>query len=57
MNAKKLIDSLRDLSDAIRTGKPMKQSIVRRMKVKGKTVFTRETFTAPLRPLAKDGHK
>lgn len=45
----KIIRSLREGIDAIRAGKPMRQSTVRRMVVKGKTVYVRDTFTAPVR--------
>jgi hypothetical protein len=50
---RKLIRSLEQFRDDLRANKPMKQTIVRRMKVKGKTVFTHETFTAPIRPTPK----
>ena len=45
-----LIDSLRDALDGIENGRPMRQSVVRRMKVKGETVYTRETYLAPVVP-------
>lgn len=35
-----------DVHDA---AKPMKQSTIRRMTVKGKTVYVRDTFTAPVK--------
>lgn len=43
------IKSLREFLKHVKSGKPVQQSIVRRMKVKGKTVYVRETFSAPLR--------
>lgn len=46
----KIVDSLRQFLADVKAGKPMRQSVVRRMKVKGKTVFTREVFTAPVKP-------
>lgn len=50
----KLIKSLREFVADAKAGKAMKQSFVRRMKVKGKTVYAREEFTAPLQ-LKKKG--
>jgi hypothetical protein len=49
--ARQVIRNFREFLRDAKAGKPFKQSIVRRMKVKGKTVYTRETFTAPLRPM------
>lgn len=34
--------------EAIRFGKPVKQSTVRRMLVKGKPVYVRDVFVAPI---------
>lgn len=45
---KKLIKSLRQFIKDAEDGKSFRQSIVRRMKVKGKTVFAREAFVAPI---------
>ena len=43
-----IIDSLREgIADA-KAGKPFRQTVVRRMTVKGETVYAHETFTAPL---------
>jgi hypothetical protein len=50
---KKLIRSLEQMDALVRSGKPVSQSFVRRMKVKGKDVFVRETFTAPIKREAK----
>ena len=44
-----LIDSLQDFLARVDRGEPIKQTVVRRMKVKGQTVHTSETFAAPLR--------
>lgn len=51
----KLARGIRELREAMETGKPLRQTVVRRVMVKGKTVHTRETFTAPLklRPRSK----
>lgn len=46
---KKIIRSLRQLNDDVKSGKPVRQSIVHRMIVKGKTVYTRETFMTPIK--------
>lgn len=43
--AQQIISGLQEMLD----GKPVKQVMVRRMIVKGKTVYTRESFTAPIR--------
>lgn len=51
----KLIRGLRELRDGLRNGRPFKQSAVRRMKVKGKTVHVRETFAAPIRATHGEG--
>jgi hypothetical protein len=48
-----LVSAVREMHDAIKNGTPMQQTVMRRMKVKGKTVFTREKFTAPIRRPAK----
>lgn len=40
---------IRDLKDVL-AGKPVRQTIMRRMTVKGRTVYTRESFVAPIRP-------
>jgi hypothetical protein len=45
---KKIIARLTDLNRIIETGEPIQQSVMRRIKVKGKTVYTRETFKAPI---------
>lgn len=45
---KHVIESLRDALARMRRGEPFKQTIVRRMKVKGETVYTHETFNAPI---------
>jgi hypothetical protein len=45
---KSALKSLREGLADMRAGKPFKQTIVRRINVKGKTVFTRETFTGPI---------
>lgn len=46
---KKIIRALKEVNRDMRLGLPVKQSIVRRMTVKGKTVYARETFTAPIK--------
>ncbi|HSZ58629.1 MAG TPA: hypothetical protein VK797_23375 [Tepidisphaeraceae bacterium] len=46
---KEIIAGLKWLNHAIKNDLPVKQTIIRRMKVKGKTVYTDETFTAPVR--------
>jgi hypothetical protein len=46
---KRIIKSLKEFIRNVEAGKPFKQTIVRRMRVKGKTVYARETFNAPLR--------
>jgi hypothetical protein len=45
---KQLIPAMREFLRDVKAGKPMKQTIVRRVKVKGETVYTRETFVAPV---------
>lgn len=45
---------IKDLEEVI-AGKPVKQTIIRKMNVKGKTVYTRESFTAPIQPGLKKG--
>ena len=42
-----VVNNLREFSEVLKAGKPFKQTVRRRMIVKGKTVYTRETFTAP----------
>lgn len=44
-----VIASLREGVAAMKAGKPFKQTVMRRMIVKGKTVYTRETFIAPVK--------
>jgi hypothetical protein len=46
---KRLIAALEELHRNIEAGKPMRQHIVRRMKVKGKIVWVHDSFVAPLR--------
>lgn len=48
---KEIISALEDFAKAVKSGKPVKQTIMRRMTVKGKTVYTRETFTGPIKPI------
>ena len=43
------IDRLVQDLHTVRDGKPVKQTVVRRMKVNGKTVYADETFTAPVK--------
>lgn len=50
MLGKKILKSLDGMATAVNAGKPLRQSIVRKMVVKGKIVFVRETFFAPLKP-------
>lgn len=45
---KQLIRDLKWFKGAIRDGTPVRQSVVRRMKVKGKTVYIHDRFTAPI---------
>jgi hypothetical protein len=45
---RQLIKALTELRNGIRTGKPFKQSIVRRIPTKRGDVLTRETYTAPI---------
>ena len=44
----RLIAGLQQLASDLKTGKPVRQTIVRRMNVKGETVYTHETFTGPI---------
>ena len=44
-----IVRNLKEFADAISTGKPIRQTIVRRMKVKGKTVYVQEKVKAPIR--------
>lgn len=46
---KRIIRSLEQFLADVKAGKPMRQTNVRRMTVKGKTVYVDETFTAPLK--------
>jgi hypothetical protein len=50
-----IIKRMQDFLADVKAGKPMKQTIVRRMRVKGKTVFTHETFTGPLQRFSRGG--
>jgi hypothetical protein len=47
---KKLIRGMRQFIADVKAGKPVKQRTVRRMKVKGKTVYVHDSFTAPIGP-------
>ena len=44
----KLAEGLNNLKKDIENGKPVKQTIVRKMKVNGKSTFIHSTFTAPI---------
>jgi len=45
----KLIKSCEEFIQHVKQGKPIKQTFVRRMTVKGKTVYTHESIFAPLK--------
>lgn len=49
MNGKRIVASLRKFLADVRAGKPVKQTIVRRMTVKGQTIYVQETFKAPFK--------
>jgi hypothetical protein len=52
---KRIIKSLEQFNRDMKAGKPMKQTVVRRMTVKGKMVYVAETFVAPVRAMRKKG--
>lgn len=44
----KLVNALREFVHARRTGQPVRQSVLRRVRVRGKGTFIHTSFTAPL---------
>lgn len=49
----RIIRSLKSFIKDVEAGKPVRQSIVRRVWVKGKPVYCHENYTAPLKPMGK----
>jgi hypothetical protein len=54
---KRIVSSLEEFVRDAKAGKSFRQSIVRRMKVKGKIVYARETFEAPMRNTPGDDRR
>lgn len=46
---RRMIRALKEFIRKADDGEPVEQIVMRRMKVKGKTVYTREKFKAPIR--------